>query len=134
MKAFVNQQKADLRSTKNLYRKVQQLTSSIPLKHVDFMGPRDVCCNRVCFLAMRSAKHTIHYLQELDENVKLGSQEKKQLYSERKMELVKQQQLNEDEHLHVLRQIADHDTTEFRQTVQTERHTLEKRLLQDVSN
>ena len=34
----------------------------------------------------------------------------------------------------MLRQIADHDTTEFKQTMQTERHTLEKQLLQDVSN
>ena len=33
----------------------------------------------------------------------------------------------------MLRQIAEHDTTEFKQTIQTERHTLEKQLLQDVS-
>ena len=64
----------------------------------------------------------------------MTSQERKQLYSERKLELIKQQQSNEEEHLQVLRQIAEHDTTEFKQTIQTDRHTLEKQLLQDVSN
>lgn len=74
------------------------------------------------------------FLKEVDEtSASASSSQKKKLYEGRKNELRAQQKLNEDEHLQVLKTIADHDTVDFRQKMLHDRQGIEKQLLQEVS-
>ena len=75
--------------------------------------------------------HT-HTHQELDEDQSLSSQQRKQLLEDRKRELHSQQRSNENDHLQILRTIAEHETVDFRQRLLQDRQSLEKALLQEV--
>lgn len=91
MKAFVAQQKAELKNTKLIFKK------------------------------------------QLDEDTGLSGAQRKQMLEERKRELQQQQKANEDEHLQILKSIADQNKVEFRQKVLQDRQNFEKELLQQVS-
>lgn len=73
------------------------------------------------------------FKKQLEEDTSLSSIQRKQLLEERKRELLQQQKANEDEHLHVLRSIAEQSKVEFRQKMMQDRHSFEKELLQQVS-
>lgn len=91
MKQFLAQQKAESRSTKNLFKK------------------------------------------QLEEDTNLTSVQRKQLLEERKRELQEQQKGNEEEHLQILKTIADQNKVEFRHKMLHDRQNFEKDLLQQVS-
>ena len=56
----------------------------------------------------------------------------KQMYEERKRELLVQQRQGEQEHLQILKTIAEQDAVDFRLKTLQERQKVEKQLLQEV--
>ena len=54
------------------------------------------------------------------------------MYEERKRELLAQQRQGEQEHLQILKTIAEQDAVDFRLKTLQERHKVEKQLLQEV--
>ena len=63
----------------------------------------------------------------------LQGTQRRQMLEERKRELQAQQKGNEEEHLQILRTMAEHDTVDFKQKVLQARHSFEKATLQEVS-
>ena len=57
---------------------------------------------------------------------------RRRVLDERKAELHHQQRTSEEDHLQILKTIAEHDIVEFRQSMMQERHAFEKQLLQEV--
>lgn len=76
----------------------------------------------------------VMFKRQLDEDPSLSSQQRKQLLDDRKRELLTQQKHNENEHLHILKTMAEHNTVEFRQQQLQDRQAFEKALLQEVSS
>lgn len=70
--------------------------------------------------------------QELDDNPSLNNTHRKQMYEERKRELLTQQRIGEKEHLQILKTIAEQDAVDFRLRTMQERQKMEKQLLQEV--
>lgn len=71
-------------------------------------------------------------IQELEDDPTLNSTHRKQMYEERKRELLQQQRQGERDHLQILKTIAEQDIVEFRQRVLHERQLMEKQLLREV--
>lgn len=72
------------------------------------------------------------FKKQLDDDVNLSGVQRKQILDERKRELLQQQKKNEEDHLQILKTIADQNKVEFRQKVMQDRHGFEKNLLQQV--
>ena len=109
MKHFLSQQKGDYRTTKALYKKVSK-------------------CKSFCIFAISH----ISLFQELDDDPTLTNTHRKQMYEERKRELLMQQRLGEREHLQILKTIAEQDAVDFRLKTLQDRQKVEKQLLQEV--
>lgn len=91
MKQFLSQQKADLKTTKAMFKK------------------------------------------QLEEDAALSGLQRKQMLEERKRELQEQMKGNEEEHLQILRTIADQNRVEFLRKMMQDRQNLERELLQQAS-
>ena len=74
----------------------------------------------------------ISLFQELDDDPTLTNTHRKQMYEERKRELLMQQRLGEREHLQILKTIAEQDAVDFRLKTLQDRQKVEKQLLQEV--
>ena len=72
------------------------------------------------------------YKKQLEEDTGLSGPQRKQILEERKRELTSQHKGNEEEHLQILRTIADQNRVEFRQQMMKDRQSFEKGLLQQV--
>lgn len=73
------------------------------------------------------------FKKQLEEETSLTNVQRKQMLEDRKRELQQQQKSNEEEHLHILRTIADQSKVEYRQRVMQRRHNFGKELLQQVN-
>ncbi len=78
----------------------------------------------------RSTKNT--FKKQFEEDASLSNVQRKQMLEERKKELQIQQKGNEEEHLRMLRAIADQKKIEFKQKAMQDRQGFEKELLQQV--
>eukprot|EP00731_Ephydatia_muelleri_P022590 Em0015g173a len=74
------------------------------------------------------------FKKELESNDQLNSTMRRRVLDERKAELHHQQRTSEEDHLQILKTIAEHDIVEFRQSMMQERHAFEKQLLQEELN
>lgn len=73
------------------------------------------------------------FKKQLDDDTGLSGVQRKQMLEERKRELLQQQKGNEEEHLQILKTIADQNKVEFRQKMMQDRHSFQKSLLEQVS-
>ena len=78
----------------------------------------------------RSTKNM--FKKQFEDDGGLSGIQRKQMLEERKRELQLQQKSNEEEHLQILRTIADQNKVEFRQKMMQDRQSFEKELLQQV--
>lgn len=72
------------------------------------------------------------FKKQLEEDVNMSGVQRKQILEERKRELQVQQKSNEEDHLQILRTIADQNRVEFQQKMMQDRQSFEKGLLQQV--
>lgn len=73
------------------------------------------------------------FKKQLDEDTGLSSAQRKQVLDDRKRELLGQQKVNEEEHLRILKAIAEQKLVEYKQKELQDRQNFEKELLQQVS-
>ena len=88
------------------------------------------------FLAQQKAEFKatkLVFKKQLEEDTGLSSAQRKQILDERKRELQEQQRKNEEDHLQVLRTVAEQSKVEYREKVLQDRQNFEKELLQQVS-
>ncbi len=72
------------------------------------------------------------FKKQLEEDTKLSNAQRKQMLDDRKKELLVQQKANESEHQHILRNIAEQNKVDYRETALKDRQSYEKDLLQLV--
>ena len=72
------------------------------------------------------------YKRQLDEDTSLTSSQRKQMLEDRKKEVQVHLRFNEEEHLQILKTIAEHELVDYRQRLMQDRQTFEKGLLQQV--
>ena len=74
------------------------------------------------------------FKKQLDDDTNLTGIQRKQMLEERKRELMQQQKGNEEDHLQILKTVADQSKVEFRQKTMQDRHSFQKCLLEQVSD